>query len=68
VKAFVRGATAAAAGAIAGATVVLSSGAITDWKTGLIAVAALGFVLRVKNREPVLVLLAAATGVLLHGV
>jgi chromate transporter len=68
VKAFVRGATAAAAGAIAGATVVLSKGAIVDWKTALIATAALAFVLRFKNRQPVLVLAAAVAGVLLHGV
>jgi chromate transporter len=66
-KAFVRGATAAAAGAIAGATVVLSKGAIVDWKTALIATAALASVLRFKNKEPVLVALAAAAGVLLHG-
>src|SRR5204863_2020221 len=61
-KAFVRGATAAAAGAIGGATVVLSKGAIVDWKTALIAAAALAFVLRFKNKEPVLVALAAAAG------
>ncbi len=67
-KAFVRGATAAAAGAIAGATIVLSKEAIVDWKTALIAAAALGFVLRFKNREPILVLLAGVTGVLLRGV
>ncbi len=64
-KAFVRGATAAAAGAIAGATVVLAKGAIVDWKTALIAAGGLGFVLRFKSREPVLVLLAAVAGVLL---
>jgi len=67
-KAFVRGATAAAAGAIAGATVVLAKGAIVDWQTALIALGGLGFVLRFKNREPVLVLLAAAAGVLLKGI
>jgi chromate transporter len=66
VKAFVRGATAAAAGAIAGATVVLSKGAIVDWKTAAIAVVALGFVLRFKNREPVLVVCAALAGILLR--
>src|SRR5438128_1667822 len=60
--------TGTAAGGIAGATVVLSRGVITDWKTVLIAVAALGFVLRFKNREPMLVLAAAAAGILLHGV
>jgi chromate transporter len=66
VKAFVRGATAAAAGAIAGATVVLSKGAIVDWKTALIALAALGFVLKFRNREPVLVVCAAVAGIVLH--
>ena len=39
---------------------------IIDWKTGLIAAFALVFVLRLKNREPVLVLLAAAAGLALH--
>ena len=67
-KAFVRGATAAAAGAIAGATVVLSKGVITDWTTAAIAAVSLAFVLRFKNREPILVLCAAVAGVLLHGV
>jgi chromate transporter len=66
-KAFVRGATAAAAGAIAGATVVLSRGAIVDWKTGLIAAAALAFVLRFKGKEPLLVVGAAVAGLVLHG-
>jgi chromate transporter len=65
-RGFVKGATAAAAGAIAGATIVLARGAVVDWKTGLIGVVALAFVLRFKNREPVLVLLAAAAGLLLH--
>lgn len=67
IRAFVRGATAAAAGAIAGATVVLSRGVILDWKTVLITALALAFVLRFRNKEPLLVLLAAAAGLLLHG-
>jgi chromate transporter len=66
VQAFVKGATAAAAGAIAGATVVLTRGAVVDWPTAGIAAAALGFVLTFKNKEPVLVLLAAVAGLLLH--
>jgi chromate transporter len=66
VKAFVRGATAAAAGAIAGATVVLVRRAVIDWKTAVIAVVALAFVLRFKNREPILVVLAGVAGLLLH--
>jgi chromate transporter len=49
IRAFVRGATAASVGAIAGATVVLSRGVIPDWKTSLIAALALAFVLRFKN-------------------
>ena len=57
----------ARSGAIAGATVVLSKGAIVDWKTALIAMTALAFVLRFKNKEPLLVLLAALTGLLLRG-
>jgi chromate transporter len=66
-KAFVRGATAAAAGAIAGATVVLAKGAIVDVETALIALGGLAFVLRFKNREPILVLLAAIAGLVLKG-
>jgi chromate transporter len=65
-KGFVKGATASAAGAIAGATIVLTRGALLDWPTALIAIAALGFVLRFKNREPVLVLLAGIAGLILH--
>jgi chromate transport protein ChrA len=37
-----------------------------DWPTVVVSVAALAFVLRFKNREPVLVLLAGVAGVLLH--
>jgi chromate transporter len=66
-KAFVRGATAAAAGAIAGATVILAKDAIVDWQTAVIAAGGLAFILRFKNREPILVLLAALAGVLIKG-
>lgn len=62
---FVRGATAAAAGAIGGATIVLTRDAVTDWATAGIAVAALAFVLRFKNREPILVVMAALAGIAL---
>ena len=61
-----KGATAAAAGAIAGATVVLTRGAVVDWATAGIAAAALVFVLAFRNREPVLVVLAAVAGLALH--
>lgn len=68
VQAFVKGATAAAAGAIAGATIVLTRSVVIDWRTAFIAVLALAFVLRFKNREPILVLLAAGAGIALHGI
>ena len=66
VKAFVKGATAAAAGAIAGATVVLSRQAIKDVPTGVIAAVALGILLRFKVKEPYIVLAGAVAGLLLH--
>jgi chromate transporter len=66
VQGFVKGATAAAAGAIGGATIVLTRGAVVDWPTAGIAAAALVFVLKFRNREPVLVLLAALAGLILH--
>jgi chromate transporter len=66
VQGFVKGATAAAAGAIGGATIVLTKGAVVDWPTAGIASAALLFVLKFKNREPVLVLMAAVAGLILH--
>src|SRR5438270_7745682 len=66
VQAFVRGATAAAAGAIAGATVVLTRHAVVDVRTGAVAVIALAVLLRFKVREPYIVLFGAAAGLLLH--
>ena len=66
VKAFVKGATAAAAGAIAGATVVLSRQAIKDVPTGVIAAVALAVLLRFKVKEPYIVLGGAVAGLLLH--
>jgi chromate transporter len=66
VKAFVRGATAAAAGAIAGAVTVLARQAIPDWKTVLLAAAALALSLKWKVKEPYLVGLGAVAGILLH--
>jgi len=66
VKAFVSGATAAAAGAIAGAVTVLARQAIPDWKTGLIAAAALAVSLKWKAKEPYLVALGAAAGIILY--
>jgi chromate transporter len=67
VRAFVRGATAAAAGAIAGATVVLTRSAVVDVPTAVIVAVSLVFAWRFKNREPVLVLLAGLAGLALKG-
>jgi chromate transporter len=66
IQAFVKGATAAAAGAIAGAVVVLSRQTITDWPAAAIAAVALGLLLTRKIKEPVLVGLGAAAGLALH--
>ena len=66
VAAFVAGATAAAAGAIAGATVVLTRQAVTDWPTAAIALAALGLLWRFKPPEPLVVAAGALAGLLLH--
>lgn len=69
IRAFVKGATAAAAGAIARATVVLGRQAIVDFPTILIALASLAYLIRIKGRfkEPLL-LGAAAVGLLIRGV
>lgn len=68
-RAFVKGATAGAAGAIAGATVVLARGAIIDIPTGLIAATSAVYLMRLKFKfkEPALVFVMAAAGLLLHG-
>jgi chromate transporter len=70
VRAFVKGATAGAAGAIAGATVVLARGAVIDIPTALIAVASLAYLrrLKFKLKEPVLVFATGVAGLLLHGI
>jgi chromate transporter len=65
VKAFVNGVTAAAAGAIAGACVVLGRRAIFDLPTALIALAAFGLVWRLKVPEPILIAAAGVTGLLI---
>ena len=66
IKAFVSGATAAAAGAIAGAVVVLSRQTIHTWAAAGIAAVSLGLLLKWKVKEPYLVGAGAAAGLLLH--
>jgi hypothetical protein len=61
------GATAAAAGAIGGATIVLTRQAVIDLPAAGILAVSLLFVWRFKNQEPVLVLLAGAAGMLMKG-
>jgi chromate transport protein ChrA len=65
-RGFVKGATASAAGAIGGATVVLIQDAVIDWTTAGLAAAGLVFVLVFRNREPILVVLAGIAGLFLH--
>jgi len=65
-NAFVRGVTAAATGAIAGAVVVLARRSVYDWPTILICAASLAVLFRWKVPEPVLIAFAAVAGLLLR--
>ena len=65
VKAFVKGVTAAAVGAIAGAVVILGRRALVDWLTVLIACVVLFALLRLKKiPEPFLIIGAALVGLI----
>lgn len=64
-SAFVRGVTAAATGAIAGAGFVLARRAIFDLPTALIAVVTLLVLLRFKIPEPILIVLTGVAGLFL---
>jgi chromate transporter len=65
---FVKGATAAAAGAIAGAAIVIARQTIGSWLSIAIGLAALALLLqkRLPTPEPAVVALAALAGILLH--
>jgi len=65
-NAFVRGVTAAATGAIAGAVVVLARRSVYDLPTMLICVVSLAVLFRWKIPEPVLMACAAITGLALR--
>jgi chromate transporter len=67
ILAFVKGATAAAAGAIAGATTVLTRQAVVDIKTEAIALVSLILLWHFKLKEPLLVVAAGVAGLALHG-
>jgi chromate transporter len=64
-KAFVQGATAAATGALSGAVVVLATRAIYDIPTASIALATLAILWRYRIPEPIVVLAAAAAGLVI---
>jgi len=66
IKAFVRGATAAASGAIAGVTIIVAQQAVVDGATACIALAALALIWRFRVTEPVIVALAAGAGLALY--
>src|ERR1700757_4746100 len=65
-NAFVRGVTAAATGAIAGAAVVLARRAVYDLPTVLICAVSLAILFRWKIPEPVLIACAAVAGLVLR--
>jgi chromate transporter len=65
-RAFVQGVTAAATGAIAGATIVLARRSVMDLPTILIAVITLLLLFKWKIPEPLLISAAAIAGLLLH--
>src|SRR5207249_1570933 len=65
-KGFVKGATAAASGAIAGAAVILVEGSIVDLATVVIAIASSAGLRVFKLPEPVIIAGAAIAGVVLY--
>jgi chromate transporter len=68
VKAFVQGVTAAAVGAIAGAAYILARRSLIDVPTVLIGIVTLTALMSTKKvPEPVVILVAGAAGVFLHG-
>ena len=67
IVAFVDGVTAAAIGAITGAVIVLGQRSITDWVTAVLAIGTAVALWKYKKLpEPVIVLLAAVAGLVLH--
>jgi chromate transporter len=65
-NAFVRGVTAAATGAIAGAVIVLARRSIYDVPTVIIGALSLAILFRWKVPEPILIAVAAVAGLILH--
>ena len=67
-NAFVKGVTAAATGAIAGAVFVLARRSVYDLPTALICIVSLAVLFRWKVPEPILIACAAVAGLALHKV
>jgi chromate transporter len=67
-NAFVKGVTAAATGAIAGAVIVLARRSVFDVPTALICVVSLAVLFRWKVPEPIIIACAAVAGLILHKV
>jgi chromate transporter len=67
-NAFVKGVTAAATGAIAGAVIVLARRSVYDLPTILICIVSLAVLFRWKIPEPILIACAAVAGLMLHRV
>jgi chromate transporter len=65
-KGFVKGATAAASGAIAGAAVVIGQGSIIDIPTAAIGIASILVIWRWKLPEPLLIFAGAVVGIFLY--
>ena len=65
-NAFVKGVTAAATGAIAGAVVVLARRSVYDLPTTLICIVSLAVLFRWKIPDPILIACAAIAGLVLH--
>ena len=67
IVAFVDGVTAAAIGAITGAVIVIGQRSITDWVTAALALVTVGVLWRFKKLpEPIVVVVAALLGLVLH--
>jgi len=65
-NAFVKGVTAAATGAIAGAVIVLARRSVYDLPTLLICLVSFGVLFRWKLPEPILIACSAVAGLMLH--
>lgn len=65
-KGFVKGATSASSGAIAGAALILAQGSILDLPTAIIGIVSLLVLWRFKVPEPLLIGIAAIAGIFLY--